>query len=269
MSLIKTYTKIYIQTMTSKVDKARAKLMELAIRQCGGGKSRTYQRRNVQQMTNTEVVSAIAPLHDNAGIRARKDPEWGRKWLISQYPEKFESIGKYATARSTTNGVEQQSERIGRLREKAQKKEEKHVIIKDVEDEEEDKEYEDSREEEDSEEDEEDEEDSEEDEEDSEDDEEDSEDDEEDSEDDEEDSEDDDDEENNEYGIKYEIESDEEPSYEVDKIVAKRENKGKIEYKVHWKGFKNNEDTWEPRKQLMENASEAVKKYEKSISNSY
>ncbi|XP_075069111.1 chromodomain Y-like protein isoform X1 [Mixophyes fleayi] len=40
--------------------------------------------------------------------------------------------------------------------------------------------------------------------------------------------------------------------YEVERIVDKRKNKkGKIEYLVHWKGYDNGDDTWEPEQHLV------------------
>jgi hypothetical protein len=36
--------------------------------------------------------------------------------------------------------------------------------------------------------------------------------------------------------------------YEVDCIIDHRINKGKLEYRIHWAGYKPKEDTWEPEK---------------------
>ena len=35
-------------------------------------------------------------------------------------------------------------------------------------------------------------------------------------------------------------------TYIVDKILGKRNKDGVIHYRVHWKGYKDSEDTWEP-----------------------
>ena len=38
--------------------------------------------------------------------------------------------------------------------------------------------------------------------------------------------------------------------YEVESILNHRENRGKLEYFVHWKGYPETERTWEPANQL-------------------
>ena len=39
-------------------------------------------------------------------------------------------------------------------------------------------------------------------------------------------------------------------NYEVEKIVKKRVKNGKVEYKVRWKGYSKDDDTWEPIEHL-------------------
>jgi len=59
---------------------------------------------------------------------------------------------------------------------------------------------------------------------------------------------------------------DEEEAYEVQSIVDwRRTLKGKLEFYVHWKGYKNPDDnTWEPMANLEEGASEALKAFIKT-----
>jgi len=53
----------------------------------------------------------------------------------------------------------------------------------------------------------------------------------------------------------------EEPEFAVEKIVSHRVNKkGKLEYYIKWKGFPNEENTWEPTKNL--NCEDLIEKYE-------
>jgi hypothetical protein len=48
--------------------------------------------------------------------------------------------------------------------------------------------------------------------------------------------------------------------YEVEKIVDKRTKNGVTEYLVKWKGYEEDENTWEPTKHL--NCQDAVRRYE-------
>lgn len=41
------------------------------------------------------------------------------------------------------------------------------------------------------------------------------------------------------------VEMEVEKVYEVEQLIAKRIRKGKVEYKIRWKGFQPSEDTWE------------------------
>ena len=52
----------------------------------------------------------------------------------------------------------------------------------------------------------------------------------------------------------------EEREYEVEAIVAQKKRKGKTFYKVHWKGFGPEDDTWEPSEALV-NAQECLKEF--------
>ena len=50
---------------------------------------------------------------------------------------------------------------------------------------------------------------------------------------------------------KVEIILENEEEYKVEQILDTRKSKGKIEYLIHWKGYRYNEDTWEPIKNLI------------------
>ncbi|CCO31917.1 Retrotransposable element Tf2 155 kDa protein type 1 [Rhizoctonia solani AG-1 IB] len=55
-----------------------------------------------------------------------------------------------------------------------------------------------------------------------------------------------------------------EEEYEVEGIMDSRENKGKWEYLIKWKGYGLEESTWEPKANL-KNAAKHLKKYEKIL----
>ncbi|CCO33216.1 hypothetical protein RSOLAG1IB_11015 [Rhizoctonia solani AG-1 IB] len=55
-----------------------------------------------------------------------------------------------------------------------------------------------------------------------------------------------------------------EEEYEVEGIMDSRENKGKWEYLIKWKGYGPKESTWEPKTNL-KNAAKHLKKYEKVL----
>ena len=48
-------------------------------------------------------------------------------------------------------------------------------------------------------------------------------------------------------------------TYEVEKILAKRTNKGRTEYRIRWKGYSEKDDTWEPTENL--NCPEKVRDF--------
>ena len=56
--------------------------------------------------------------------------------------------------------------------------------------------------------------------------------------------------------------------YDVEKIIGKRKVNGHIQYKVKWKGYPNEDSSWEPIENL-ENSQEFVKafdaKYDKEM----
>jgi hypothetical protein len=41
-----------------------------------------------------------------------------------------------------------------------------------------------------------------------------------------------------------------EEEYEVERLIASRIRRGKLQYKVHWKGYTHEEDTWELEEHL-------------------
>ena len=51
-------------------------------------------------------------------------------------------------------------------------------------------------------------------------------------------------------------------TYKVEKIIGKKKIKGKIYYKVKWLGYPEEESTWEPRTNLIEDVPDLVKEYE-------
>jgi hypothetical protein len=53
---------------------------------------------------------------------------------------------------------------------------------------------------------------------------------------------------------------DESEEYEVARVLAEREVKGRKQYLVHWKGYSHFEDTWEPAENLA-NAKEKLAEF--------
>ena len=52
--------------------------------------------------------------------------------------------------------------------------------------------------------------------------------------------------------------------WEVDEIVNSKKGKGDVVYKVKWKGYGPEENTWEPRENL-EGSKELLDKYHKKL----
>ena len=48
--------------------------------------------------------------------------------------------------------------------------------------------------------------------------------------------------------------------YEVEKIIARRVNRGSEEFLIRWKGYGSYDDTWEPRTNL-KNAKEKLNEF--------
>ena len=54
--------------------------------------------------------------------------------------------------------------------------------------------------------------------------------------------------------------------YEVEKLLAKaKDDAGSTIFKVRWKGYGPQDDTWEPREELMINARLKVIKFERDV----
>ena len=56
--------------------------------------------------------------------------------------------------------------------------------------------------------------------------------------------------------------------YILDKIVGKRKKNNRIEYLIKWKGFDDSDNTYESRKELLEDGlKQLIDDYEKQIKN--
>ena len=49
----------------------------------------------------------------------------------------------------------------------------------------------------------------------------------------------------------------------VEKILEKKKEKGKIFFKIKWKGFPADKNSWEPRTQLIKDVPTLIKDFEK------
>ena len=57
------------------------------------------------------------------------------------------------------------------------------------------------------------------------------------------------------------MDNDDSDTYNVERILGKRKNHGKLEYLVKWEGFPDDQNTWEPIKHLS-NVSHLISEYE-------
>jgi len=49
--------------------------------------------------------------------------------------------------------------------------------------------------------------------------------------------------------------------WEVERIIDSREKHGRVEYLIHWKGFDESSDTWEPEANLNESCSKLLNEF--------
>ena len=57
----------------------------------------------------------------------------------------------------------------------------------------------------------------------------------------------------------------EEDRYEVDKIIGKKIEKGKIFYLIKWKGYNKKDATYESKDELMKDIPQRIKRNEESL----
>ena len=64
-------------------------------------------------------------------------------------------------------------------------------------------------------------------------------------------------------GITFPARAAEQATYEVEAIVGRRGAKGSLQYRVRWRGFGKDDDTWEPAAGLRQNCGGLIEKYER------
>jgi len=55
-----------------------------------------------------------------------------------------------------------------------------------------------------------------------------------------------------------------EEEHEVKEVIDKRKRYGRIQYRIRWRGFSREDDTWEPKENL-QNAADKLQEFEQRL----